>query len=287
MPFRATAPPAFRFFPTWTFLVCLGLMFFAGRECAAGEPATGQSYLTATTWTASAYSRHAGGIICWLPGKDGSLRIEISDAPAVSAGSVSGSATTDPLENLESILTWTGDGWTMILGPDDTGTLNAWGREWRHVPVGLAQMARLVTLSLRDYPARRPEFSFASFTGPQCRWARIPQPRFLMTAANPDRCESTWFYQLASLELEVEGTSKTPVFRGDMVSRGLGTGGRGEVVSLEWFSKPGIERYGLVITSSRRPGTLKLEPPRDLAVKTPEPEVFAPLWPLSQFIETR
>ena len=286
MPVRATTPSACRYPATWIFMVSLVLMFFSDREPLAGEPPTGHSYLSATSWTASAYSRHAGGIICWLPGKDGSLRIEISEGPAVSVGPASGSGT-DPLENLESVLTWAGDGWTMILGPDDSGTLNAWGREWRHVPLGLAQMARLVTVALHDYPARRPEFSFASSTGLSCQWARIPQPHFLVSPVIPDRCESTWSYQLSPLELEDGGNIPQPVFRDNMVARGRGTGGRGEVVSLKWFSQPGIERYGLVITSSRRPGTLRLEPPRDLAVNTPEPEVFAPLWPLSQFIETR
>ena len=286
MPVRATAPPAFRCFAAWILLVSLVLVFIPDRSSLADQPPTGQSHLTAAYWTASAYSRHAGGIICWLPGKDGSLRVEVSDSPAVSDGSALG-AGGNPFDNLESVLNWTGDGWTMILGPDDSGTLNAWGREWREVPLGLAQIARLVTASLQVYPDQRPDFSFASFTGPQCRLARIPHPHFLVSQPPPDRCESSWHYQLSSLELEAEKDPAGRNFRGNMVARGRGTGGRGEVVSLDWFSRTGIEGYGLVITSSRRPGTLRLEPPRDLAVKTPEPEVFLPLWPLSQFLEIR
>ena len=286
MPVRATTPPTFRHVAAWVLLVALVLVFFPDRDSQADQLPTGHSFLTATSWTASAYSRHAGGIICWLPGKDGSLRVEVSEEPAVFDGSTP-QAGSNPFDNLESVLNWKGDGWTMILGPDDTGTLNAWGREWRHVPRGLAQIVRLVTVSLRDYPLHRPAFGFASFTGPQCRWARIPHPRILLSRSRPDGCEGTWRYQLSSLELEVAEEPTGTGFRHNMVARGRGTGGHGEVVSLTWFSSPGIEGYGLEITSSRRPGTLRLEPPRELAVKTPEPEVFLPLWPLSQFLEIR
>ncbi len=282
----ATTPQAIRNPAAWVFLAGLVLVSGVGGESVAGQPGTGHSQLTATSWSASAYSRHAGGIICWLQGEDGSLRVEVGNSPAASEEPVS-SPNTDPLAGLETVLNWTGEGWTLILGPDDSGTLNEWGREWRQVPPSLAQVARLVTVSFQNYPHQRPEFSFAFPTGPQCRLARIPHPRYHVSRSSPAQCEDTWHYQLSLLELEGEENTTGAGFRDGMVTRGRGTGGRGEVLSLAWFREPDIAAYGLVVSSSRRPGTLRLEPPRHLAVITPESEVFLPLWPLSQFIETR
>ncbi len=285
MPVRATTPPDIRKC-TWILLASLVMLLFPDSDSPAVQLPAGHSSLTSTTWAASAYSRHAGGIICWIYGSDGSLRLEVSDTPAGRDGNAPG-AGSQPFADLEPVLNWTGDGWTMILGPDDTGTLNAWGREWRQVPPGLAQIARLVTVSLRSYPGKRPDFSFGTFTGPKSRWARIPHPQFSVSRELPDQGGTTWLFQLSSLDLDGSKDTTKSDFRGNMVARGRGTGGRGEIVSLAWFSTTGSEGYGLEITSSRRPGTLRLEPPRDLDVKTPEPEVFLPLWPLSQFLEIR
>ncbi|MEN8005514.1 MAG: hypothetical protein ABFS42_00775 [Candidatus Krumholzibacteriota bacterium] len=270
----------------WCWLVSLAWFWWVGQEAAAAPAGEDHSILTATAWTASVYSRQARGTICWLGGEDGSLRVEVAESPAESFDPAP-RPDTNPLETLGSLLDRTGDGWTLILGPEDTGTLNAWGREWRQVPAGLAQLARLVTVSVRDYPHQRPDFSFAMFTASHGGGGGIPRPYFTAFGSTTDPGDDTWRFQLSSLELEDGGERPVTGFRGRMVARGRGTGGQGEVVSLGWFRPPGADRYGLEVTSSRRPGTLRLEPPLDMAVKTPEPEVFLPLWPLSQFLETR
>jgi hypothetical protein len=252
----------------------------------AEEPPSGHTFLTSTNWSASAYAQHEGGSACWLVGDNGSLRVEVLRDPEGSA-ELSTEPRTGITPKLEPLLTRSGNGWTLVLGPDGNGTLNAWGREWRQVPEGLAQMVRLVTASLRIYPGRPPEFPFASSVGPSRRPGVIPRPKVLGFDPSPAVDADVWRYQLAPLLLRVIEDEEEAGFRRKMTTRGRGAGGLGEVLVLNWSRPAGQAGYGLRIGSSRRPGTLSLEPPRDLAVTKPDPEVFLPLWPLSQFFETR
>lgn len=286
MPYRATTSAIPRPGSVWILLVAFILIRGTCGDSLADQAPEGQTLLTAAAWRGSAYSHRASGIICWLSGEDGSLRVEVSEAAATPFADATG-AGTNPLDRLQPLLTRRGNGWTMILGPDDAGTLNAWGKEWRQVPPGLAQVVRLVTVSLRDFPRSRPDFDFASQAGPPQRWADIPRPKFLGSGFSAGHGKGSWLYQLSPLELEDAAGAGKVNFRSGMVARGRGTGGNGEIISLEWIPVPGADDTALEITSSRRPGTLRLDPPRVVAVKKPEPEVFLPLWPLSQFIETR
>jgi len=250
----------------------------------AGQLPAGHVYLTSTKWSASAFSHYAGGTACWVTGEDGSIRVEVLrdvvGKPVSTPGIPQGGGV-----DLAPLMSWSGDGWTLVLGPDNGGTLNAWGREWRQVPVSLAQLVRLVTSSLKFYPARPPEFSFARAIGPSWPGTYITRPKILGSV--PDRPEAgeVWRYQLATLDLQATRNKEMPSFRRNMTARGRGTGGRGEILEMRWSRTGGPESPSLSISSSRRPGALQLDAPRKQAVVTPEPEVFTPLWPLSQFFE--
>lgn len=252
----------------------------------AAEPPLGHSFLTSTTWSATAFTHHARGTVCWLAGDDGSLRVEVRQEPELVAGIIAESGTGSP-PDLEPLLTRTGEGWTLVLGPDGNGTLNAWGREWRTAPASLAQMVRLLTASLGNYPGRRPEFPFATSVGRSRRRGSIPRPKTLEFDQSDVEDADVWLFQIPPLDLESNEAGGVAGFRRNMIDRGRGAGGRDEIVILRWFRPGGQKEYGLRIGSSRRPGTLRLTPPRDFAVETPEAEVFLPIWPLSQFLETR
>ncbi len=256
----------------------MAVLSFLVSGVLADEPPVGNTLLSSTQWSASAYSQHADGAVCWLIGDDGSLRIEILRDPE-GDGEQSNRSRTGAAVDLEPLMTWTGDGWTLVLGPDGNGTLNAWGREWEQVPVGLAQMARLVTAALQDYPSRPVDLPFASAVGQSPPNEGIPRPRMLDPNATGEAESDVWRYQLTSMD--------SPGFRGKMTTRGRGAGGVGEILVLRWWRPAGQEGYGLRIGSSRRPGTLNLDPPNNLAVGVPDPEVFLPLWPLSQFFDPR
>lgn len=257
------------------FLIC-GLVLPGGprAEDGSGDP----SYLFSTYWSAAAYSERTVGAVCWIDGPDGSLRVEVLRNDRTWAKAP---------PDLTPMMNRTGNGWTLVLGPDQNGTLNAWGREWREVPAGLAQLVRLVTTSLLSFPDPPPRFPFATRVGTPRRSAGIPRPQVLKTFLPDIERADTWRYQLAPLALEKDTHPEVPGFRRQMTARGRGTGGVEEILNLGWVRHAGQEGYGLSLSSSRRPGTLHLGPVGRLAVAAPEPELFLPLWPMSQFFATR
>jgi len=259
----------------------LVILMFLVSVSSAVEPPEDHVFLTSTNWSASVLSHHAGGSVCWVMGDDGSVRVEVLLDPEGSGddGDQTGSGTE---VNLDHLMTWTGDGWTLVLGPDGNGTLNGWGKEWDQVPADLSQVVRLVTGSMRKFPNGPVDFPFAKSIRPTRGNAGIPRPGMLGSGATGEAGEDVWRYQVTP--------SDAPGFRKRMTARGRGAGGVGEVLILRWRRPEGQEGqdgYGLSVGSSRRPGTLHLDPPRNLTVKTPDPEVFLPLWPLSQFFDAR
>jgi len=289
LPYLAYAQRTSRKASVLFLLTAVGLAVAPSWGSAAEDAPSDQGILSSTQWSASVLSHHAGGTVCWVFGSDGSLRVEVFQdhgSQTDAAGNPGDLAALD----LAPLLTRTGDGWTLVLGPDDTGTLNAWNREWREVPVGLAQMVRLVTTSLRDYPVRPPENSQVRAVGISGRAGPIARPRILAAVPHHLEDQEVWRYQLASLELQDPESMQAPGFRKNMVTRGRGTGGPGEILVLRWIRQTGQNDqtgYGLSISSSRRPGEFSLQPPQRQEVPRPEPEVFLPLWSLSQFFKIR
>ena len=258
------------------FLCLLGLIFPGGIR--AEDPPVDQAFLFSTQWSAAAYSEKASGAVCWIEGADGSLRVEAlrDDKPR-----------TEAALDLTPLLDRTGTGWTLVVGPDQTGTVNAWGREWRQVPAGLAQLVRLVTASVRAYPDPPVRFPFAIPVGDHPFAAGILRPCVLAVSRLDPGQADTRRYQLAPLVMEEDQQPAVRSFRRKMTARGRGTGGVGEILILRWERSAHGDGYGLGLTSSRRPGKLNLAPAGRLSVLPPEPELFLPLWPMSQFFQAQ
>lgn len=263
-------------FRTPVFFMAILVLLVSGA--LADDPPVEHFFLTSTNWSASAFSHDAGGSVCWILGDDGSVRVEVLLDPGGARDNADKSHPGDAA-NLEPLMTWTGDGWTLVLGPDGSGTLNAWGKEWDQVPADLSQLVRLVTALLQSFPSRTPDFPFATPVRQSLGNTGIPRPGMLGSDSSSEEDPDVWRYQLRA--------SDTPGFRKRMTTRGRGSGGVGEILVLRWWRSAGQAGYALDISSSRRPGTLNLDPPSNLAVDTPDPEVFLPLWPLSQFIDAR
>lgn len=68
--------------------------------------------------------------------------------------------------------------------------------------------------------------------------------------------------------------------RARLVRRGAGRGGPGEILRLN-----AAAGGGTVLSSSRRPGTLRLTAWRRHPVRYPARESFLPLWPLAELLE--
>jgi hypothetical protein len=269
VPDRFGRAPHLRVLPV---LLAVG-MSLAGPGWADDE-ATGAATLFSGQWSAAAYSANASGTFCWVEGADGSLRVEVlrHDRPVADA----------PVD-LRPLLDRKGRGWTLVVGPDLTGTLNAWEREWRRVPSGLAQLVRVVTAVLPAYPERPARFPFAARVGNGRHVRGIPRPRQMGPTGARDE---VWRYQLAPLTLGDAPPPAEPRFRQRMTARGRGTGAAAEVLVLKWVRASAGAGPAASLSSSRRPGTLHLAPAQTSSVTAPEPEVFLPLWPLSQFFST-
>jgi hypothetical protein len=277
--------------PTWKvfglalefrlFLVLAGLLLMPSGVLALDDSAA-RSLLHYTNWRASAFSRQAGGTVCWLAGEDGSLRLELRRGPAGFASPlVEGQDGFPP--DLGPLLDQSGEGWTLVLGPDDTGTLNAWGREWRRPPSGLVQLVRLVTAVMVHHPGPIPDPGFVRAYPRKNDVGRIPVPKVVRVGQTPAVPSNTRRYQLGNLGSPASEPSSDEDFRGRMTARGLGGGGDLEVVVLDWGEGPGRGAGGVRIRSTRRPGTLELEALRSQEVPVPAPEFFLPLWPMVRF----
>ena len=187
----------------------LVLLFAAAAALGAAggadgqDAAPGESVLHYTNWTATAYSRHAGGTACWISGADGSLRVELRRGPAGFTGDAP-AAEGNHGRDLQPLLERTGEGWTMVLGPDDTGTLNAWDREWREPPAGLVQMVRLVTGALAAHPGPRPDFAFCEPFPAKQDPGPIPRPRWAAQGPQASKDAGFWRYLRDHSGLEVD-----------------------------------------------------------------------------------
>jgi hypothetical protein len=266
-------------FPVLLVLALMGLFASPVAGMTPEEFPQESARVTSARWTASAFSHHAAGSLCWIRAQDGSLRVEVllengeapdePQVPGIPAG-----------PDLAPLFSRTGEGWTLVLGPGEEGTLNPWDREWRQVPAGLAQLARLVTTYVDVFPERPSGYS-SSCSQPT---GRIYQPRVLrsgddLSPAGVDR------FELAPLGLDENPDDFRNSFRRNLTDRGRGRGGPGEMIVLRWDQAGNQDSPGLTIRSSRRPGELHLEGPVQKAISSPDPEVFLPLWPLSQFFE--
>jgi len=143
-----------------------------------------------------------------------------------------------------------GAGWTVLALADGTGLLEPWGEQWRELEPYLVVMTRALVGAVADSPS-----SAANSGSPKRRRLAVPPA--------PD-------------------TRGYSALRSELASRGLGQGGAGELVTLESGGSEGR----IVMRSSRRPGRLTLDMNwRGIPLGEVAPELFAPLWPLSDFLK--
>lgn len=223
----------------------------ASPEPAAPAPAVSLGLVLAD-WTAGAFGREAGGYLAWVEGPGGDLRVEVlepGDGAAPPAGAAAPAASRDA-EALAALLGRQGRGWTVVAGAgDEPGILAPWDREWRPAPPGLGRLARAVA---------------AAAAAPGSR-ARLE----LAAPAAPGRSEVG------------QGPPPGPAggLRAVLVARGRGGGGPGERLAVE-----GRPDGAVLVTSSRRPGTLAIRPRPARSLAGDPAAVFLPWWPLGEVL---
>lgn len=217
----------------------------AGEADAAPPPVAPVATLYGAAWRAEGLGQKAAGHLCWILGPGGELRVEILQVEDASLppGPPSGDIPA-------ALLAQSGRGWTVVLGPDDRGTWNAWGREWASADPALGPLVRFGLLELA-----RP--GDASPPGGARKVRRTVRPAAAAAVGGgPGR------------------------FRRGMVVRGLGQGGEGEILTLD--RRP----TRAVLTSSRRPGRVEIGlPVIRRGIAPPIPEAFTPLWALQEILE--
>lgn len=114
----------------------LALVHFGAKPAPAAD-----LKLVVADWRAAAFGREAAGLLAWVSGPGGELRLDLLASEPGPQAAPAG-ATDD---RREALLWRQGRGWTLVAGAGaDAGLLEPWGREWRPAPPGLADLARAV-----------------------------------------------------------------------------------------------------------------------------------------------
>ncbi len=218
------------------------------------------------TWRISTWGYESEGTIAWISSGP-NIRFEILERV--------GPGTLDSLWRQE------GDGWTLIAGGDGQGTINKWGREWRALDELSGNFLLQVSRRIPELYQRLGRVT--SF--PKHTWGSLARPPVLILprAKVPER-----FLVESSFVLDVGTPSGAPatILR-NLVRRGYGQGGPGEIVTLKvaWDGGKNLKQP-LTVSSSRRPGRIRIVPSvLGSEFENVPLELFAPLWPLGEFLK--
>lgn len=245
------------------------------------EPEDLTGVLQTSCWQASAFTYHAFGTVGWIVGPDKSLRLEILSDPA-SGQDLAGCPERQSL-SLTRMLAQQGQGWAVILGPSNAGTVNAWGQQWRSAKPAVGQWLRLLLSTLSNPPD-------SESASPVSLHLQIPK-RFVAPGSRPGWTSSISRHELPQLnltdsgEVVAAGHQETEnVLRQKLTRRGRGRGGPAEMVTLAWRQNRTDTQIELRIRSSRRPGVLQVTAPVSQPVRYPHRELFLPLWPMQDLL---
>ncbi len=265
-------------------LSVMGLMAIVGtRVTLARTTRDVKGTLHVVRWRATAWGEEVVGVACWLRGEDGRLRAEISREEVPPQESIPAA--------LQHLLNRQGEGWTLALATPGAGTWNAWGDRWQDADPQLQAWLRVLTASLEHGPrVQLPAEEAAVRRSPTLQRSR-PQPRWLALKSPAGEVSSRLRLQITPPDPLVDGIEEAEglgqpaptVFRAAMEHRGLGHGGRQEIVILQWDESSDPEgNFWVRVHSSRRQGKLFLSLPAAYSVYYPVPESFLPLWSLAE-----
>lgn len=225
---------------------------------AAADPATDLRFVVAD-WQAAAFGRGARGLLAWVAGPAGEVRLDVADpASAVDPRPGDGAPGGQPGETATGLLFRDGSGWTMVAGEwPDPGIVGPWDREWRPAPDGLADLVRAVGSARPGSRAR------LSLVGAERGAGAVRQD-----SPEPGRPERAG-----------PAASSRAGFRAAQAERARGGGGPGERLAVAGGPDGKVR-----IASSRRPGALEIRPRLALTVTGDPAAVFAPWWPLAEVL---
>ena len=236
----------------WTALalaVAMALIAIAApRPATAGDQVT----LQRARWTVNTPLGDAHGVVAVIQAADGRWRCDV----LLDEGQ--GTTADDVLERR-------GRGWTLTGHPEG-GVVQPWGEPWRTTGPALAEALAEVLADWSGGP-----WSDAAAVGAPRRW-RTTAPRGPRTVVVPQ-----WTDLPAAWRPESHTAPTGGALKRRLTGRGRGRGDDGGVLRLS----PG--EGGLLITSSRLPGTLRLDWPVGAVTDLPD-EAFLPLWPLADLL---
>lgn len=282
----------------WVVLLS-AVLLLAGLPCAQAadqEEGIRSGELWSGCWEISLLGHGGTGRFCWLSGPDQEIRVEISQEDVYD--SLHWADVHSPwLEFLPPLFDRAGQGWTAVLGSDQSGTLQAWGREWQALQPALRIWIRTLLGALQRLGVPLKQFDLPAGVRLLASRECLPGSSRIWARTGPDpvspaslRLELPAFK--VEQEPEIAAQRSRRGFRRDMAARGRGRGGEKEILSLlvqtsKAANLPGVEKDGIFIsvTSSRKPGKLVLAIRPGLPVVFYFPEIFSPLWPLAELVE--
>jgi len=218
-----------------------------------------QIYLA--SYDIGAFSYHDSGELLWLAVQQGDLRLEIRRRDASRQDDKDGLPSALEANLVKHLLEQNGQGWTAILNGAGDETLNSWGEGWDFPPAGLG----IAVAALTDGLVSGPYKFLRSETTWRAGQKSSPTQSLVIPSLRP-------------------GDEKKVGFRNQMASRGYGRGGDGEILQLRWALSPERGEPTLHVSASKWPGELKLRMIATYTARIAVPEVFVPLWPLSELV---
>ncbi|MFO7652473.1 MAG: hypothetical protein R6X25_01510 [Candidatus Krumholzibacteriia bacterium] len=246
-----------------------------------GEPAL----LHHAVWEAGVLGRTVSGRAAWLRGRAGELRLEILAEPRDGRADHGAAHVTDELLRRQ------GEGWTFtasgteaVTAGGDGPLLKPWGARWREAPAALATLLEQVVERVEagppvPDPRRDGERRTAGWRRPG------------LTATGAARVELPRLSPEMAVAVPTDDEAPPPLraprgcLRRDLVQRGRGRGADAEIVTFRWAGGQ-IGEPRLVVTSSRRTGSVALRHRGAQPVRHPGWETFVPVWPLADLIES-
>ena len=231
--------------------LCLLIPILTWTGIAAAEEGAVTGRLDTVAWSFGAWGSRYVGRACWLDESDGRWRLEVAQGDVGEA----------------DLLDQRGEGWCAVAVEDG----RAFFQEWRGQldPLAPSEIARLRVLM--DLCGAAPGFGDDTPAPVMTRSERRAHGRRL-----PWSTESTGEDRVRILEWTADGPSD---LRARLETRARGRGGAGEI-----WRCVGEPDGSLRISSSRRSGTLRVEPAGSRTVRYFPDDVYLPLWPLGEVL---